>query len=108
VSDALAHGLVWVRFGDVGRQLAHLDRAATKDVFIGHKWRENSRSWVGPLRIPRFKIVGAASLEDEAVRHALKAARPGRPSCHHERHDYDAAERFMSATGDFSVKGGLL
>lgn len=105
--DALAAGLVWISYGGFGRQLAHLDRAANRDVFIGHKWRENSRTWVGPLRIPRYKILEAASIDNPVVRHALNAGRPGRPACRHETHDLSQlpiGDHPTLATG-FSLKG---
>lgn len=98
--NVLAQGLVWVRFGTFGRQLAHIDRAATRDVFIGFKWRENSRTWVGPLRIPRFKIEGGADLEHPVVQHALKAGAPGKPPCSHRAHGFPDQERTYTAAGD--------
>lgn len=87
--NALAAGLVWVSFGSFGRQLAHVGRAANRDVYVGYKWRESSRHWVGPLRIPRFKILAALTpdeIADPVVRHALSAGGPGRPACDHQEH----------------------
>jgi hypothetical protein len=81
--------LVWVPFGSFGWQLAHLDRKIGDFTWLGHKWRDNSRRWVGPVRIKLLDGVLSyqdVDLVDLVVQRALKAATPGRPPCHHGHH----------------------
>lgn len=79
---------IWVRFGRIGRQLAHLDRVLGGGAAWVHKWRDAGRRWTASrILISAFDAIAApVELADPVVRRAIKAAAPGRPPCHHAHH----------------------
>jgi hypothetical protein len=83
---ALTSCLVWVRFGTVGRQLAHVHTQKRENLWV-HKWRDNSRRWTGRVYLEGWRILpDEVDLVNPVVQRAIKAATNGRPPCRHQHH----------------------
>ena len=57
--------LVWVSFGNYGRQLAVV--AKTKSIriaYVGHKWRDASRRWTRRVGISHYAVIGPVDAEE--------------------------------------------
>jgi hypothetical protein len=70
--------LYWVRFGGFGSQLALVKRVPIFSDPRVYKWREKSRTWVGPVRISpsAFLFDKPVDLSDPLVTRARAALGP--------------------------------